>query len=176
MANGAPGEPCFISGTVRSTQGDVIPGAVLDVWQADSDGLYDVQRPDLAEAQARGRLTTADDGRFWFWTVKPVPYPVPEDGPVGELIRAASRSPMRPAHVHFMVSAPGYTPVTTHVFAANDPYLDIDVVFGVKESLIGELVRHEPGSAPDGRVVETPYYTLAYDFRLAPAASASNGR
>ena len=173
LANGAIGEPCFISGTVRSTGGDPIAGAVLDVWQADSDGLYDVQRPDLSESQARGRLTADADGRFWFWTVKPVAYPIPEDGPVGELIRSVSRSLMRPAHVHFMVTANGYEPVTTHVFAAGDPYLDRDVVFGVKQSLIGEIVRHEPGTAPDGRRIETPYYTLAYDFTLAPAGSPS---
>ena len=173
LANGAVGEPCYISGSVRSTQGGPIPGAMLDIWQADSDGLYDVQRPDLTEAQARGRLTADGDGRFWFWTVKPIAYPIPEDGPVGELIRSASRSTMRPAHVHFMVSADGYTPVTTHVFTAGDPYLDIDVVFGVKQSLISELVRHEPGTGPDGRRIETPYYTLAYDFTLAPAGSPS---
>jgi hydroxyquinol 1,2-dioxygenase len=173
LANGAIGEPCFISGTVRSTGGDPIAGAVLDVWQADSDGLYDVQRPDLSEPRARGRLTADADGRFWFWTVKPVAYPIPEDGPVGDLVRSLSPSLMRPAHVHFLVTANGYEPVTTHVFEAGDPYLDRNVVFGVKQSLIGEIVRHEPGTAPDGRRIETPYFTLAYDFTLAPAGSAS---
>jgi len=93
IANGAPGEPCYMSGTVRSTTGAPIAGAIIDIWQADSDGLYDVQRPELEDAQARGRLAADDQGRYWFWTVKPEPYAVPTDGPVGEMIRGANRSP-----------------------------------------------------------------------------------
>jgi len=170
LGNGAVGEPCYISGQVRSTSGDPIAGAVLDIWQADKDGLYDVQRPELEEAQGRGRLLSDADGRFWFWTVKPEPYPIPTDGPVGVLMHATNRSPMRPAHVHVMVSAPGYQTVTTHVFSTGDAYLDADAVFGVKESLIGDFVRHEAGTAPDGKNVDQPFYTMGYDFVLAPAA------
>jgi hydroxyquinol 1,2-dioxygenase len=169
LANGAPGEPCFISGTVRSVTGEPVPNARLEVWQADEEGLYDVQREDLEEARGRGRLSADGEGRYWFWSVRPEPYPIPYDGPVGEMLQAASRSPMRPAHVHFMVSAPGYETVTTHVFAAGDEYLDSDAVFGVKESLVVEFERHEPGPAPDGTAMDRPYYTASYDFVLAPS-------
>jgi len=171
IANGAPGEPCYMSGIVRSTSGAPIPGAILDIWQADSDGLYDVQRPELEAAQARGKLAADDQGRYWFWTVKPEAYGIPTDGPVGELIRGANRSPMRPGHVHAMVSAPGYKTVTTHVFLSGDQYLDNDVVFGVKQSLVGEFVRQEPGTAPDGRTLETPFYVAEFDFTLSPEST-----
>lgn len=173
LANGARGEPCLVSGRVRFTTGEPIPHAHLEIWQADSDGLYDVQRPELSVAQGRGRLDADDAGHFWFWTVKPEFYPIPDDGPVGELLRAARRSPMRPAHIHFRVSAPGYQTVTTHVFAAGDPYLDADAVFGVKESLIAELVRHEPGTARDGTAQTAPFYTVDYDFVLPSATERS---
>ena len=168
LANGAVGEPCFVSGRVRSTEGAALEGARLEIWQADSEGLYDVQRPHLAASQGRGELRAERDGAFWFWTVKPEPYPIPDDGPVGDLLRATHRSPWRPAHIHFRVSAPGFRSVTTHVFSAGDPHLDDDAVFGVKESLIGQFVRHEPGAAPDGKVLDRPFYMLRYDFALAP--------
>jgi hydroxyquinol 1,2-dioxygenase len=168
LANGALGEPCFISGRVRSTAGEPL-AARLEIWQADSEGLYDVQRPELHESQGRGELRAEADGRFWFWTVKPEPYPIPEDGPVGQLLHATESSPMRPGHVHFRVSMPGYETVTTHVFVAGDRYLDSDAVFGVKQSLIGTFERHDPGAAPDGSTRATPYYTMAYDFVLAPS-------
>ncbi|HEY2636867.1 MAG TPA: hydroxyquinol 1,2-dioxygenase, partial [Solirubrobacteraceae bacterium] len=96
-------------------------------------------------------------------------YPIPQDGPVGELLRAAERSPMRPAHVHFMVSADGYETLITHVFAAGDPYLDSDAVFGVKESLVADFTRHEAGEGPGGRVLDAPWFAMAYDLVLAPA-------
>jgi len=131
LANGAPGEPCFVNGHVRSTSGDPVPHAHLDIWQADDEGLYDVQRENLSEAQGRGQLNTDEEGRFWFWTVKPEPYPIPYDGPVGDMLKAAGRSPMRPAHVHFMVSTPGYETVVTHVFEEAGEYLDSDAVFGL---------------------------------------------
>ncbi|GAC1321611.1 MAG: intradiol ring-cleavage dioxygenase [Chloroflexota bacterium] len=167
LANGAVGEPCLVSGTVRSTRGELLP-ARMEIWQADSEGLYDVQRPELKDAQGRGNLNAASDGRYWFWTVKPEPYPIPEDGPVGQLMHAAERSPMRPGHVHFRVSMPGYQTVTTHVFVAGDPHLDDDAVFGVKQSLIAEFRRNEPGRAADGTDQQAPYYTMRYDFVLAP--------
>ena len=169
IANGAPGEPCFISGRVLSTSGEPVPNAHLDVWQADEEGFYDVQYEDLDEARGRGRLRVDEEGRYWFWSVKPEPYPIPHDGPVGDLLEAANRSPMRPAHVHFMVQAPGYRTLITHVFAEVDEYLDTDAVFGVKETLIAEFVRHEPGTAPDGTEMDVPFYTMNYDFVLAPS-------
>jgi hydroxyquinol 1,2-dioxygenase len=175
IANGAPGEPCFVSGRVLSVAGEPIPGAQVDVWQADKDGFYDVQYQGLDQARSRGRLRTDAEGRYWFWSVKPEPYPIPDDGPVGDLLKAANRSPMRPAHVHFMVSAPGCQTVITHVFAEGDPYLDSDAVFGVKDSLIAPFVRHEPGTAPDGKQVDEPFYTMGYDFVLAPSADAGGG-
>ncbi len=169
LANGAPGEPCFVEGRVVSTNGDPIAGAHLEVWQADEEGLYDVQRAGLSEAQGRGHLYADGEGRFYFRTVRPEPYPIPYDGPVGDMLKAAGRSPMRPAHIHFMVSAPEYETVTTHVFAAGDEHLDSDAVFGVKESLISSFERHEPGTAPDGTRMDNPYYTVSYDFVLAPS-------
>lgn len=169
IANGAPGEPCFVEGQVLSVTGEPVANAHLEVWQADDHGFYDVQYEDLDEARGRGQLHADEDGRFWFWTVKPEPYPIPYDGPVGDMLKAANRSPMRPAHIHFMVSAPGYETVTTHVFASGDEYLDSDAVFGVKETLIADFTRHEPGVAPDGTQMDTPFYTVSYDFVLAPS-------
>lgn len=169
LANGAPGEPCFVEGRVNSTNGEPIPNAHLEVWQADDEGLYDVQREGLSGTQGRGHLYANEGGKFHFRTVRPEPYPIPDDGPVGDLLKAADRSPMRPAHIHFMVSAPGYETVTTHVFAAGDEHLDSDAVFGVKESLITAFTRHESGTAPDGTQTTTPFYTVGYDFVLAPS-------
>ena len=169
LANGAPGEPCFVQGTVSSADGAPIPNAHIEVWQADDEGLYDVQREGLSKAQGRGHLYTDEEGKFHFRTVRPEPYPIPHDGPVGEMLKAAGRSPMRPAHIHFMVSAPGYETVTTHVFAAGDEHLDSDAVFGVKESLIADFTRHEPGTAPDGTRTTAPFYTVGYDFVLVPS-------
>jgi hydroxyquinol 1,2-dioxygenase len=168
IANGAPGEPCYIEGRIRSVDGSPIAGAQIEIWQADQHGFYDVQYADLTEARGRGHLFSDQQGRYWFWTVKPEAYPIPNDGPVGDLLSAAQRSPMRPAHVHFMIQAPGYQRVITHVFAAGDQYLDTDAVFGVKSSLITAFTRHEPGIAPDGTQLQTPFSTASYDFVLAP--------
>jgi hydroxyquinol 1,2-dioxygenase len=175
LANGAPGEPCFVEGRVRSLSGEPIPGAHLAVWQADEGGFYDVQYEGLSAARGRGQLRADDEGSFHFRTIRPESYPIPGDGPVGEMLAVADRSLMRPAHIHFMVSAPGYEPVTTHVFEAGDEYLDSDAVFGVKESLITEFVRHEPGTAPDGTEMDVPYYTARYDFVLTPSGE-TDGR
>jgi hydroxyquinol 1,2-dioxygenase len=169
LANGAPGEPCYIEGRVLSTTGEPIAGARIEVWQADDQGFYDVQYADLEGPRGRGHLHADGEGRYWFWSVKPEAYPIPHDGPVGQLLGAAARSPMRPAHVHFMITAPGYRTVITHVFAAGDPYLDTDAVFGVKSALIAAFERREPGVAPDGTSVDRPFYTARYDFVLAPA-------
>ena len=169
IAQGAPGEPCYMQGSVRSVAGQPVAGARLEIWQADEDGRYDVQYADLAAARGRGYLFADDAGRYAFWTIRPAAYPIPSDGPVGDLLAAAQRSPMRPAHVHFKITAQGYRPLITHVFAAGDPYLDTDAVFGVKSSLITLFERHEPGVAPDGRQIQTPFYTARYDFTLAQA-------
>jgi hydroxyquinol 1,2-dioxygenase len=169
LANGAPGVPCDVSGTVRSVAGDPIPGALIEVWQADEDGLYDVQYSDLDEARGRGHLHADDEGRYWFWTVHPEAYPIPTDGPVGELLAATSRSPMRPAHIHFMVKVDGYQTLITHVFDEADQYLDTDAVFGVRSSLLARFERHEPGTAPDGREMTGPWASTAFDLILAPS-------
>lgn len=164
-----PGEPTLFSGQVLTVDGKPIAGALIDMWQADAEGFYDVQRPHLDGMRLRGKFHTDARGRFWFWTVKPTSYPVPTDGPVGQMLLGMGRHPYRPAHIHTIVSAPGYEPVTTHVFAKGDRYLDSDAVFGVKDSLIVDFVRHEPGIAPDGTRMDQPYYTVQYDFGLQTA-------
>jgi hydroxyquinol 1,2-dioxygenase len=168
IAHGAPGEPCLMQGRVVSVDGEPVAGAHIEVWQADEDGFYDVQYAGLDEARGRGHLASADDGRYWFWSVKPRAYPIPDDGPVGDLLKAGGRGPMRPAHVHFKVDADGLQTLITHVFVAGDEYLDSDAVFGVRENLIGTFARHEPGVAPDGREMDVPYWTMTYDMVLAP--------
>jgi hydroxyquinol 1,2-dioxygenase len=131
------GEPCLVTGRVTGPAGEPVPGAVIDVWHADAEGFYDVQQPDPAAAGSmRGLFTADEEGRFWFRTIVPRYYPIPVDGPVGRLLDAMARHPYRPAHIHFIVRAPGYATVTTHVFVDESPYLDSDAVFGVKESLV----------------------------------------
>ena len=172
ISNGAPGQPCLVSGRVLNTKGEPIPDALVETWQADEDGFYDVQK-ELDGPQNRGHLTTDADGNYRFWAVKPVAYPIPDDGPVGELLRAGGRGPMRPAHIHFMVTAPGYGRLITHVFAAGDEYLDTDAVFGVKQSLIADFTEHPAGTeASDGSTPEQPYYTVDYDLVLATTEEA----
>jgi maleylacetate reductase len=168
LAGGAKGQPCYVSGTVTDTAGRPIPGARIDVWQSDEDGFYDVQYPDGRTA-ARGWLRSGPDGGYRFWSVHPAPYPIPDDGPVGDLLKAAGRGPMRPAHLHFKVTAPGFRPLVTHIFVAGDPYLDRDAVFGVKESLIVEFTEHPPGAAPEGRSLSQPWSRVTFDMVLAPA-------
>ena len=131
--------------------GEPIAGARIEVWQADEDGFYDVQYADLDEPRGRGHLSTDDDGRFWFWSVKPEAYPIPADGPVGDLLDAGGRGPMRPAHVHFKVTAEGYQTLITHVFVEGDEYLDSDAVFGVRSHLIGPFERTSPARHRTGR-------------------------
>jgi hydroxyquinol 1,2-dioxygenase len=169
LGRGAPGQPCFMQGRVLSVGGTPIAGARIEVWQADEAGFYDVQYDDLDEPRGRGHVFSAQDGRWWFWSVRPEAYPIPCDAPVGDLLGAANRSPMRPAHVHFKVSADGYETLITHVFVADDPYLDSDAVFGVKNELITEFSLCEPGTAPDRTQRDAPYYTMSYDLVLAPA-------
>jgi maleylacetate reductase len=169
IAGAAKGRPCYVSGTVRGTGGEPVPGARIEVWESDEDGFYDVQYPD-GRTGGRGWLRSAADGDYRFWSVRPAPYPIPDDGPVGDLLTAAGRGPMRPAHLHFKVEAPGYRTLITHIFVAGDPYLDRDAVFGVKESLITDFTEHPPGTGPDGRRLDGPWTSVAFDIVLAPLA------
>lgn len=166
------GDPMLVTGSVSTVDGKPLAGAVVDVWHSDDDGYYDVQQLDeIGDLAMRARFHTGADGRFHFWSIKPAAYPIPHDGPVGEMLEAQGRHPWRPAHVHFMISAPGFEQLVTHVFVAGDQYLDSDVVFGVKDSLTREFVRHPAGCAPDGRMVESEYFHLNYDFGLKRLAS-----
>jgi hydroxyquinol 1,2-dioxygenase len=167
IATGVVGEPTLFTGRVLDHRGEPVAGATIDVWAVDGEGWYDVQLAHLDEMQVRGRFRSDAAGRFWFWTVKPVSYPIPTDGPVGPMLHAMGRHPYRPAHIHFMLSAAGFRSVTTHVFVARDKYLDSDAVFGVKNSLITEFVTKAAGTAKDGTVMATPYVEAHYDFRLA---------
>ena len=157
LANGAPGIPCEVRGTVRGLDGEPVPGAELHVWQADAEGKYDVQHREADGHRARGVLQADREGRYRFRSILAEAYPIPDDGPVGDMLRATRRHPWRPAHLHFMILAPGYETLITHVFRAGDPYLDSDAVFGARQSLVAEWKRQ-----PDG------HYLVEYDFVLAP--------
>ena len=134
------GEPCLIEGRVLNRAGEPVPGAQLDVWQANDQGFYDVQQPDeQPRGNGRGLFTADAEGRYWFRTIVPSHYPIPSDGPVGGLLAATSRHPYRPAHIHFIVTAPGYRQLTTHIFVAGSQYIESDAVFAVKKSLITEF-------------------------------------
>ncbi len=167
IAGQASGEPCWVSGTVRDSAGDPVAGARIEVWEADDEGMYDVQYND-GHLAGRAHLFTDQDGRYRFWALTPTPYPIPDDGPVGQLLGAAGRSPMRASHLHFMVTADGLRRLVTHIFVAGDPYLDSDSVFGVKESLIYDFIRHEAGEpTPDGRQIDGTWSSAEFDIVLA---------
>jgi hydroxyquinol 1,2-dioxygenase len=154
----APGEGpgVVVSGSVKDTHGRALPAAVLDVWQTAPNGLYHMQDGDQPEFHLCARVVAGDDGRYQFRTLKPVSYAIPTDGPAGELLRSVGRHPYRPAHIHFIVSAPGYKTVVTQLFVRGDAYLESDAVFGVKASLIADYAR------------EGDEWTVAYDFVLEP--------
>lgn len=168
MAEGVRGEPCFISGYVRNLKGEPIANATLDMWQADDEGTYEVQLAETSGPYLRGIYHSGPDGRYLVKTIAPLGYAVPMDGPVGDLLRKTDISYFRPAHIHFIMSAPGYQKIITHLFKRGTEYLENDVVFGVKQELICDFVRHEPGVAPTGETVDTPFWTIDYDFVLAP--------
>jgi protocatechuate 3,4-dioxygenase beta subunit len=178
LGGGAPGERVLIEASVTDPAGRPIAGAAVDVWHADTDGLYDSQKPDyrLDTPHLRARFITAADGSFRFRTVVPNAYPVPTDGPVGELLRAAGRHAMRPAHVHFVINAAGHETLVTHLFVAGGDYLDSDAVYGVKPSLIVPMTPHDEPTWPDGTPASGRWYRMAYRFALKPAAAASDGR
>lgn len=161
ISNGAKGTSCRVRGTVRGIHGEPVPGALLDVWQSDEDGLYDVQRVGLEQAQARGILTADGEGCYHFRSIVAVPYAIPHDGPVGQMLEATGRHPWRPAHLHFMVQAPGYETLITHVFRDHSDYLDSDAVFGVRQSLVCDWVEQPNGT-----------FLLEYDFVLNPATAS----
>jgi hydroxyquinol 1,2-dioxygenase len=174
IANGAKGAPCRVSGSVRGIGGEPVPDAVIDVWQSDDEGFYDVQQPRGAdhEHRARARLRSGPDGAFDFRSILAQHYPIPHDGPVGALLTALGRHPWRPAHLHFLIEAPGYERLVTHVFRDGDRYLDSDAVFGVRSSLVADWTRHEP---EPGAATQEPFYTLEFDFVLNPTKAWSPG-
>jgi hydroxyquinol 1,2-dioxygenase len=170
LSVGVKGEPTFYSGRVLSVDGQPLANALLDIWSGDGEGNYDMQIPGETAMKARGRIRTDAEGRYWFRSIKPTFYPVPTDGPVGVLLRKMGRHPFRPGHIHMIVAAEGHAPVTTHLFVADSQYLDSDAVFGMKKSLVAQFERHPP----DDRL-DTPYYTVKYDFRLRPVQQGIAG-
>lgn len=169
ISGGMSGQPCWVEGTVRDTDGNPIPGARIDVWEADDDGFYDVQYEGQTAA-GRAWMRTDDDGRYGFWGLTPTPYPIPHDGPVGKMLQATGRSPVRAAHLHFMVDAPGLRRLVTHIFVEGDPQLEIgDSVFGVKDSLIKTFEEQDPSTpTPDGRELDRDWTRVTFDIILAP--------
>ncbi|OIJ68039.1 dioxygenase [Streptomyces mangrovisoli] len=169
LAFGAAGEPCWVEGTVTDTAGKPVPGARIEVWEADEDGYYDTQYGDDRIA-ARAHLFSDADGRYRFWGLTPTPYPIPHDGPVGGLLAATGRSPMRASHLHFMVGAPELRTLVTHIFVRGDELLARDAVFGVKESLVKDFEAQPAGTpTPDGRDLgDRPWSRVRFDIVLAP--------
>lgn len=166
---GVDGEPLYVEGYVRDAEGNALANVIVDVWQSDGDGFYDVQKSELEGASLRARFSTDLNGHYSFWTVTPSPYPIPNDGPVGKMLELTGRHPYRPAHVHFMLMSEGFETLVTQVFAENDPYLNSDAVFGVKDSLVKEFLHQPAGTAPDGKEIKTPYRYFNYDFGLKRA-------
>ena len=174
IAFGAVGEPCWVEGTVTDTDGRPLAGARIEVWEADDEGLYDVQR-DSEKLSARAHLFTDENGAYRFWALTPTPYPIPNDGPVGQLLQAVNRNPYRAPHLHFLVTAAGRRTLITHIFVSGAPLLDSDSVFGVRPSLIQDFARQQPGApTPDGRDVGDRSWTrVRFEIVLAPASHAA---
>jgi hydroxyquinol 1,2-dioxygenase len=164
------GEVSLIQGKITDDTGAPIAGAKLDVWQTAGNGKYDVQDPDMPDNNMRGVFKTDAEGNFSFVTEKPLPYSVPTDATVGELLRASGRHAMRPAHIHFIVSADGYESLTTHVFSANDEYLDSDAVFATKSSLVGDYQQSNDADLAAKYNLSTPFTHLQFDMGLMPSA------
>jgi hydroxyquinol 1,2-dioxygenase len=169
MSDGLPGAPLYVTGTVTGLDGSPVGGAVLDVWQADEEGAYESQIPDIDEARLRAKYATRPDGSYCLRTIAPKGYSIPMDGPVGELIGGTDISHYRPAHVHFLINAAGYEPLITHLFQEGAEYLDSDVVFGTKQELVVTFEPREPGPTPDGGHCAEPWLEARYDFVLQPA-------
>jgi hydroxyquinol 1,2-dioxygenase len=169
MMSEPAGTPAWVHGRVLSSaDGSPIAGAELDVWQNGDDRLYAVQRPEAPEDHLRGRYTTREDGSYAFLAVRPVPYPIPYDGPVGKMLDSTGRHPWRPAHLHMIVRAPGYRPVTTHIFDRESEYLDSDAVFAVKPSLLRDFVRRSADDPDKPAGIEGDWVSVENDIVLAP--------
>ncbi|MHA2788109.1 dioxygenase family protein [Corynebacterium sp. S7] len=171
MSFGAKGQPAWVEGTVTDTDGNPVAGARIEAWECDEDGLYDVQYDD-DRTSCRAHLYTDENGHYAFWGLTPVPYPIPHDGPVGKMLQKVGRSPLRAAHLHFMVTAENLRTLVTHIFVEGDPQIEIgDSVFGVKDSLIKKFETQPAGTAtPDGRDLgDTEWAKCRFDIVLAPA-------
>ncbi|HEY0935700.1 MAG TPA: intradiol ring-cleavage dioxygenase [Trebonia sp.] len=165
------GTPCVVTGRVLSVDGTPLPGAAIDVWQANDQGFYDVQQPQgQPRANGRGLFTADADGRFWFRTIVPSYYPIPTDGPVGELLIATGRHAFRPAHIHFIVTAPGHRPLTTHIFVAGSEYIESDTVFAVKKSLVVDFKAVTDTAEAEKYQVKAPFRHADFDIVLQPGA------
>jgi len=167
------GEVSLVTGRVTDPEGSPISGATLDVWQTSNNRLYDIQDDTAPEWNLRGRIKADTSGNYAFVTEKPTSYPVPTDGPVGRVLSAGGRHAMRPAHIHFIVSADGYETLTTHIFAEGDEYLDSDAVFATKSSLVAAFESCEDEELAAKHGLQTPFSRVAYDFGLMPAAAAA---
>jgi catechol 1,2-dioxygenase len=165
------GEILFFSGTIRSTQGVPLVGALLDLWQADALGLYSQFNYQEPRYNLRGRLYTDDRGRFEVRTIVPASYPIPTAGPTGSLLKALGRQPFRPAHLHMKLSHEGFEPLTTQIYFKGDSLLDCDVASAVKASLIATLTKHDSAADLEERGLNRPYFTLVYNFTLSPRIS-----
>jgi len=165
------GTPAWVHGRVLGKDGEPIGGAMLDIWQNGADGLYTVQKPETDESHLRGRFRARADGNYAFLGVRPIPYTIPDDGPVGAMLEATGRHPWRPAHIHMIVTAPGYERLQTHIFDSESPYLDSDAVFAVKRSLVRKFVPHSADDAnrPAG-VKNEAWCSVENDLVLAPLA------
>jgi hydroxyquinol 1,2-dioxygenase len=172
-AQWARGDWTLMHGRVLDTDGNPVAGARIDIWQADQAGLYDVQDPAMQPGDLRALLITGRDGRYWFRTVKPCPYPVPTDGPGGEWLRATGRQPMRPAHIHARVEADGHRPLITHLFVARDPYIDIDAAFGVRDGLVLDFPVQDGPAEIEANGMPGPYFDISYDLVLVPDSWSS---
>jgi maleylacetate reductase len=166
IAGGLPGTPLYSDITVTDVDGNPVAGATVDVWQSNDDGFYDVQIPDSHGPVLRANFRTGGDGRFRFWSILPSEYPIPADGPVGEMLAAVGRHEWRAPHLHFMISAAGFRRLTTQLFVAGGAYLDSDTVFGVKDGLIVDYVPHR-GPTPDGREIDGEWRSLTFTFRIS---------
>jgi hydroxyquinol 1,2-dioxygenase len=175
IAPNLTGERMFVQARVTDLAGKPLAGVPVDVWHADDDGFYDSQKPTYATQgpSSRARFITDGDGRFFFRSILPCSYPIPVDGPVGEMIHATRRPALRPAHVHFLVAAPGYEPLVTHVFIGGDPNIDRDVVFGVKDELIANIEKRTDPTMPDGKPAAAPWHLMTYEFRMKPGGGAA---
>lgn len=174
ISGDAHGTPLYVQASIRDIYGNPVSHAIVDTWQSDEEGNYDVQIPGQ-QPRCRARLKADIEGRFWFKSILPVAYPVPTDGPVGEILRATGRHPWRPAHVHFMINAPGYRRLITHVFREEDAYLDSDVVFGVRQSLVVPMPEVVGGVPPWGDERPEHFHLLNFDFVLMPLFEADAG-